>query len=108
MSGRRSKQDSPYLERSKELRELLLRQRVEVLKISRKELSLRAGVSQGTIQAIEKGQVTEPGLFTINSLGVALQLDLGGMMSSISGPIRAKALHPSANRLGSSSASDGE
>lgn len=86
-AGRIRKEDLPYLERRGELSEVLKRQR-ELLKFSRKELSARAGVSAATIQAIEKGGVKDPGLFTVIALGIALRIDLGPMMRSLTGPIR--------------------
>jgi transcriptional regulator with XRE-family HTH domain len=84
--GRLRKEDVPYQERREELRKIL-RSRRDLLKFSRKELSARSGVSASTIQAIEDGRVVDPGLFTVISLGVALRIDLGPMMSSLTRPI---------------------
>ncbi|QZT57115.1 helix-turn-helix domain-containing protein [Mycolicibacterium austroafricanum] len=84
--GRPRKEDVPYQERRAELRKIL-KSRRELLKYSRKELSARSGVSASTIQAIEDGRVVDPGLFTVISLGVALRIDLGPMMRSLTGPI---------------------
>jgi len=81
------------VERSIELRSLLKQQRHEVLKISRIELAARSGVRASTIQAIEGGRVNDPGLFTVIALGIALQIDLGSMMRSLTGPIRPKPLN---------------
>ena len=84
--GRLRKEAVPYQERCEELRRIL-RSRRELLKFSRKELSARSGVSASTIQAIEDGRVVDPGLFTVISLGVALRIDLGPMMRSLTRPI---------------------
>ncbi len=50
-------------------------------------------MSVSTIRAIEEGRTVDPGLFTVISLAVALQIDLGPMMTSVTGPIRHKPLH---------------
>jgi transcriptional regulator with XRE-family HTH domain len=92
VAGRRSRDESPYLERSQALSSLLLHRRTHVLKISRRELSERTGVSTSNIQAIETGRTVEPGLFTVISLATALDLDLGEMMRTRTGPLRAKSL----------------
>ncbi|SKR11087.1 Uncharacterised protein [Mycobacteroides abscessus subsp. abscessus] len=70
---------------------MLKRQR-ELLKLSRRELSARSRVSAATIQAIEGESVKDPGLFTVIALGVALQIDLGSMMRSLTEPIQPQPL----------------
>ena len=95
MAGRARKSVSPHRARSWALSALLRHQRTEVLKISRTELSRRSGVSTSNIQAIEDGRTIEPGLFTVIALAVALNLDLGPMMRSVTGPVRATPLAPS-------------
>lgn len=82
--------------RSGQLREVLLRQRHQVLNISRAELAERSGISASTIRAIEEGRTLDPGLFTVISLAVALNLDLGRMMTSVTGPISPRPLHAAA------------
>ncbi|MFB9073179.1 helix-turn-helix domain-containing protein [Citricoccus parietis] len=94
MVGRRSKGTFPYAERSLELGRLLKSERQHVLKISRRELAERSGVAESSIQAIEDGRTLEPGLFTVISLGVALGLDLGDMMRSLTGAVHRKTLSP--------------
>lgn len=84
--GRLRKEAVPYQQRRAELRKIL-RDRRDLLNFSRKELAARSGVSASTIQAIEDGRVIDPGLFTVISLGVALRIDLGPMMRSLTGPI---------------------
>lgn len=86
--GRRPRTEFKYAERSGQLRRVLKEQRVNILKISRSELTARSGVSESTIQAIEDGRVLDPGVFTVVALGVALRIDLGPMMGSLTGPIR--------------------
>lgn len=93
MVGRRPKSEFAYSMRSDRLRTVLLNQRKKVLHLSRAELSERASVSVSTIRAIEEGRTVDPGLFTVISLAVALQIDLGPMMTSVTGPIRHKPLH---------------
>ncbi|WP_120494695.1 helix-turn-helix domain-containing protein [Microbacterium phyllosphaerae] len=93
MVGRHPKAAFPYAMRSGNLRDVLLHQRSQVLKISRTELATRSRVSVSTIRAIEEGRTLDPGLFTVISLAVALNLDLGQMMTSVTGPIRARPLH---------------
>ncbi|WP_082965517.1 helix-turn-helix domain-containing protein [Gordonia sp. 852002-51296_SCH5728562-b] len=91
-AGRHSRADFKHESRSQELRLALRKQRSEVLKISRSELAARSGVSASTIQAIESGRAKEPGVFTVVSLAVALNLDLGPMMRSLTAPIRLRPL----------------
>lgn len=92
MSGRPKRVDSAHFERGQELGRVLHRQRTEVLKLSRQELARRASVAPSTIQAIEDGRSTEPSVFTVIALAVALNLDLGSMMSTLTGPIRPRPL----------------
>lgn len=94
MAGRRSKAEFPFKSRSLELSRLLHAQRVQVLKISRRELSSRSQIAVSSIQAIEEGRTLEPGLFTVISLGVALDLDLGDMMRTLTGPVATRSLRP--------------
>ncbi|WP_370544352.1 helix-turn-helix domain-containing protein [Frondihabitans sp. VKM Ac-2883] len=61
-------------------------------KISQLELARRAGVSVGTVRQIEKNVVKEPGLFTIIDIAVALRLDLSEMMTTKTGPLRARTI----------------
>lgn len=82
--------------RSGQLRDVLMKQRSKVLNISRAELAERSGISASTIRAIEEGRTLDPGLFTVISLAVALNLDLGRMMTSLTGPINPKPLHTTA------------
>lgn len=88
---------------------LLHDQRVNVLKISRHELSARTGVSASNIQAIETGRTVEPGLFTVISIAIGLNLDLSEMMRSKTGPLRPRPLspveQPPAENIGSATAS---
>jgi len=92
MVGRHRKGEFPFTDRSQELARVLKRQRKEVLNISRKELASRAHVAESSIQAIEDGRTREPGLFTVISLAVALDLDLSEMMKSLRGGVPHKRL----------------
>lgn len=94
MVGRRKKDEFAFKTRSLELSQVFRRQRSEVLNISRKELSERSHVAESSIQAIEDGRTVEPGLFTVISIAVALDLDLGEMMRSLTGPIPQKRISP--------------
>lgn len=96
MAGRHPKASFRFTERSRDLSHVLRRQRTEVLKISRRELAERSQVAESSIQAIEDGRTCEPGLFTVIALAIALQLDLGDMMRSLTGPVPRKPLERAA------------
>jgi len=92
MPNRRRRDESPNLVRSEALSKLIRTRREKVEKISQTELARRAGVSVGTIRQIENNVVKEPGLFTIIDIAVALRLDLSEMMTTKTGPLRARSI----------------
>ena len=56
---------------------ILLRQEREKKGISQQELARRSGVLQQTISKIEKGETTNPGVETLNTLAIAMGCTLG-------------------------------
>lgn len=97
MPGRLSRSEFRFQKRSRELGRVL-EERRHLLKFSRSELSERSRISPAAIQAIEKNTTQDPGLFTVIALAVALNLDLGDMMRSLTVPVKAKDIEPLAFR----------
>ncbi|MGH3767888.1 MAG: helix-turn-helix domain-containing protein [Pseudonocardiaceae bacterium] len=73
--NRPTRTSSPHRQEAAQLTELLRNRRGE-LGLSQQELAVRAGLSIGTVRAIESGRTIDPGLFTIIKVVDALQLDL--------------------------------
>ena len=70
MAGRRKRRDSPHLAAAGVLASEIRRRRT-ALGWSQQKLAGQAGLAYGTIRAIERGAVTEPGLFTVRSIADA-------------------------------------
>ncbi|HRP99496.1 MAG TPA: helix-turn-helix transcriptional regulator [Terrimesophilobacter sp.] len=47
---------------------------------SQQRLAVQAGLSIGTVRAIETGRIKDPGIFTVRSIALALGLSLNEMV----------------------------
>ena len=57
--------------------------------LSQQSLAERAGVSIGTVRAIETGKTRDPGVFTVRTIAFALGLTLDQIVTSLeAGPTR--------------------
>lgn len=76
--GRRPREDSPFTAAAFELSRRVREHRAE-LGWSQQRLAQEAGVSIGTIRAIEGKRVTDPGVFTVRAIAGALSYPLADL-----------------------------
>ena len=81
MVGRRKRSESPHLAAASALSATIRTRRV-ALGWSQQRLADRAGIAYGTVRAVERCAVTEPGLFTIRSIADALGCRLDDLLTS--------------------------
>ena len=81
MAGRRKRSESPHLAAASAL-SAAIRTRRTALGWSQQRLAERASIAYGTVRAVERCAVTEPGLFTIRSIADALGCRLDDLLDS--------------------------
>lgn len=79
-------------ERSQALAAAIKAARSKPVRMSRKELAKRAGLNESTIQKIEDGRSSNPGIFTVAAIAVALDLDVTDLLRSRTGPLTVRRL----------------
>jgi|SRR5665647_155183 len=80
MVGRRKRCDSPHAAAAEALAREIRRRRT-ARDWSQQRLAGEAGLSYGTIRAIERGAVTEPGFFTVRSIADAFGSSIDDLLS---------------------------
>lgn len=72
MTGRTRREDNPHREAARRLSDRVCARR-QALDLSQQALAERAQVSLGTVRAIERRAVVDPGVFTIDAIARALE-----------------------------------
>lgn len=79
MVGRLSREASPHREAADRLGQAIRLRRLS-LQLSQQAVADRAGVAYGTIRAIERKAVVDPGVFTISSIASALDVTVDELL----------------------------
>ncbi len=96
MAGRRKRSESPYRDAATALAKEIRSRRIR-LGWTQQTLATRADLAYGTVRAIERGTVTEPGLFTINSIAEAFGARLDELLTDTQSPEGEGAMHEDPN-----------
>lgn len=73
MPNRPKRSESRYAEEAGKLAEIVRRARQD-RRMSQQELATRAGISVGTVRALESKRTVEPGYFTVQVLAEVLKI----------------------------------
>ncbi|MFD7073452.1 multiprotein-bridging factor 1 family protein [Nocardioides sp. NPDC059952] len=73
MPNRPKRSESRYADEAGRLAEIIRRARQE-RRMSQQELATRAGISVGTVRALESKRTVEPGYFTVQVLAEVLRI----------------------------------
>ncbi|MFF1531375.1 helix-turn-helix transcriptional regulator [Cellulomonas sp. NPDC058312] len=93
MVGRLPRDASPHLDAARRLADAIRARRID-LDLTQQAVAERAGVAYGTVRAIERRAVVDPGVFTISSIARALDTTVDELLGRR--PRRRTAARPTA------------